>query len=735
MISACLIVKNETENLNTCLESIKQRVGEIIVVDTGSDDNSREIAILHGAKVYEFTWSDNFSEARNYALSKANGSFILIIDADERLNRIPEEDELMQALAHENIGGFLVDVISYTSEDNTIRKFRSSQLRIFANNVNFRFQGRIHEQIAGSIVRSGFKIKRIDSEIVHSGYDTDADSMKIKHERNLRLMNLQIEEQKDDIYLLLQKAKTLSALDRIDESLEILLNLLSSGNYSVYLKDILNITAELYIKQNNYAFATKFLEISVKTFKKQILAYYKLISIMILNHNYDDAYSYLIKLYIIIVKNDYEDDFIVGKFEIMKSLYNIIDKVEDKSNILDIMENEFNNINDDNDLLLLYSYILYLGNYKFRAVKILDLLQKRGVSDFKTNQLINQIKRKNKFGLISLCMIVKNEEKFLEDCLKSVIDLVDEIIIVDTGSDDATIDIGIKFGAKIIRYKWCDDFSKARNESIKQASSEWILYLDADERLTPQNNFKLRSYLTKLSDDIGGVNCIIENINFNPNTNIGIQHGVYPRIFRNYAYPVIKFEGLVHEQISNSLSKLNKSLSMSDIKIIHLGYDESQVNLKHKIERNLQLLLKEYSTNPSNSYNSFQLAQTYIMLDKIHEAENLLVSIISDSTVSKPILATSYNIMASIYANKGDYNNSVHYAEKSLQITKNQQLAYLIAADSSIKSSSFKSALAYLEKLIEYKKGTYNVPEISFDVDFPSDRIHKIFLKLNEKVK
>src|SRR3989338_5592832 len=82
---------------------------------------------------------------------------------------------------------------------------------------------------------------------------------------------------------------------------------------------------------------------------------------------------------------------------------------------------------------------------------------------------------------ISLCMITKNEEKYLEQCLNSVKDLVDETIIVDTGSTDKTKEIAKRFNAKVYDFKWADDFSAARNESLKHATKDWILILDADE--------------------------------------------------------------------------------------------------------------------------------------------------------------------------------------------------------------------------------------------------------------
>src|SRR5690242_15059907 len=84
---------------------------------------------------------------------------------------------------------------------------------------------------------------------------------------------------------------------------------------------------------------------------------------------------------------------------------------------------------------------------------------------------------------ISLCMIVKNEEASLATCLQSAADLVNEVIVVDTGSSDQTKAIAARFGARVHDFAWVNDFSAARNESLRQASGEWIFWLDADESL------------------------------------------------------------------------------------------------------------------------------------------------------------------------------------------------------------------------------------------------------------
>src|SRR3989338_2535121 len=96
---------------------------------------------------------------------------------------------------------------------------------------------------------------------------------------------------------------------------------------------------------------------------------------------------------------------------------------------------------------------------------------------------------------ISLCMITKNEEKYLEQCLNSVKAFVDEVVIVDTGSIDKTKEIAKRFNAKIYDFKWVDDFSAARNESLKYATKDWILVLDADEVLEEKDCLKIKELI------------------------------------------------------------------------------------------------------------------------------------------------------------------------------------------------------------------------------------------------
>src|SRR6516164_7707722 len=105
---------------------------------------------------------------------------------------------------------------------------------------------------------------------------------------------------------------------------------------------------------------------------------------------------------------------------------------------------------------------------------------------------------------VSLCMIVKNEEANLADCLQSVADLVDEMVVVDTGSTDRTREIAPGFGARVHDFPWVDSFAAARNETLRHATGEWTLRMDADDRVDEESRGRLRRLFAGLRDEVAG---------------------------------------------------------------------------------------------------------------------------------------------------------------------------------------------------------------------------------------
>ena len=222
-----------------------------------------------------------------------------------------------------------------------------------------------------------------------------------------------------------------------------------------------------------------------------------------------------------------------------------------------------------------------------------------------------QTNKNNKIPTITLSMIVKNEGKYLRDCLNSVKEIVDEFVIVDTGSIDSTIEIAEKFGAKIYHFNWINDFSAARNYALQNSTGDWIFYLDADERLSEKSILEIKKLTENLEK--AGIFCSVKSIG-NVSGTPSIMK--YTRLFRNV--PGLKFTGKVHEQIEESLKNNGCSLVDSGIEIIHIGYDVEQGKIKEKAERNLKLLQTEFETN-STGYNAFQFGQTLTILDRIDE--------------------------------------------------------------------------------------------------------------------
>ena len=207
--------------------------------------------------------------------------------------------------------------------------------------------------------------------------------------------------------------------------------------------------------------------------------------------------------------------------------------------------------------------------------------------------------------MISLCMIVKNEESVLEQCLMSVVNFVDEIIIVDTGSRDKTKEIAFKYTNKVFDFKWENDFSKARNYSIEKATNDWILILDADE-VVEELNLRDLSTLYNNIDVVGRIKIVNE---YEDNNGTKKYIGRVNRFFnRNF----FEYEGIIHEQI---MSKKKNSYKTKNIEITvnHIGYSHEVLKRTNKIFRNLELLKIAISKNMKDPYLYYQIGKTYFM--------------------------------------------------------------------------------------------------------------------------
>ncbi|HEY9855435.1 MAG TPA: glycosyltransferase [Stenomitos sp.] len=214
--------------------------------------------------------------------------------------------------------------------------------------------------------------------------------------------------------------------------------------------------------------------------------------------------------------------------------------------------------------------------------------------------------------VLSLCMIVRDEAELLPRCLESVRGVVDEIVVVDTGSRDATPAIARAHGATVASFAWCDDFGAARNASLERATGDWILVMDADEVLTPGSGALLRAALL---GEHGAYTLELENATDGDEG----QTLRLLRLFRNH--PAIRFEGRVHEQVTSSLERLGLTTGACAARLWHDGYLKERMALRSKHARNLSLLEAMRAEEPRNPYVAYHLGKTLMAVERHEEAE------------------------------------------------------------------------------------------------------------------
>lgn len=199
-VSLCMIVCNEEEHLEPCLRSAMPYADEIIVVDTGSADRTGDIALELGAKLFRYKWNDHFGEARNFALGRARGDWILVMDADERLHPC-ESVDFERLLQDDSAAGYTVTIRQHRSERQEDYE-TDSVCRLFRNLPGLQYRGRIHEDIgvALSLLSPGLQIKGSPLVLSHYGYLQDAAETRDKAARNRRLLERAVREESDACY-------------------------------------------------------------------------------------------------------------------------------------------------------------------------------------------------------------------------------------------------------------------------------------------------------------------------------------------------------------------------------------------------------------------------------------------------------------------------------------------------------------------------------------------------------
>lgn len=204
-ISLCMIVKDEEESLESCLKSVSAYVDEIVIVDTGSKDGTKEIARKFTDRIYDFEWCEDFSKARNFSVDKASNDWILVMDGDETIISW-DGDKINTFMSDDVKTSGMVEIISVLEDETGGIKKISEQVSRFFNRKYFTYEGIIHEQL---VRRDGQPHRRIGTGIVleHAGYSKALVKKKDKTGRNIKLLKKAISTSDKDPYLYYQLGK------------------------------------------------------------------------------------------------------------------------------------------------------------------------------------------------------------------------------------------------------------------------------------------------------------------------------------------------------------------------------------------------------------------------------------------------------------------------------------------------------------------------------------------------
>lgn len=303
--------------------------------------------------------------------------------------------------------------------------------------------------------------------------------------------------------------------------------------------------------------------------------------------------------------------------------------------------------------------------------------------------------------MISICMMVKNEEKFLDKCLKSLKPLMNkidsELIIVDTGSEDKTVEIAKKYTDKVFFHKWNNNFSDMRNITISYAKGDWILIIDADEELEDDKEL-IEFLLSRESVKYNSVTILVKNLlkkeGDQENSSIIRSH----RLFRNDG--TFKYEGSVHNLPIFKLP--TKDLNTM---LIHYGYMHNNKELlKKKFERTSSLLKKELEKNPDNIYYRFQLAVTYQMNNYLKEALNEIIiayDLMKKNNLNPRDFIYIYFRLANIYFVNKMYDMAEKICIEGLEIEYEYIDLYFVLAKCQLILNRFNDSIENYKKYLQ----------------------------------
>lgn len=265
---------------------------------------------------------------------------------------------------------------------------------------------------------------------------------------------------------------------------------------------------------------------------------------------------------------------------------------------------------------------------------------------------------------LSLCMIVKNEEASLPQTLASVRGVVDECVVLDTGSSDRTVEIAQEFGANVYHFDWCNDFSVARNEALNYVKGKWVLVLDADEVLTPEIVPEMKQAIK--SDRNLVINLVRQEVGASQS-----PYSLVSRLFRNH--PKIRFSRPYHAMVDDSVQALLQQepewnvVALSNVAILHYGYQPGAIAALDKYNRARTAMEGFLATHPHDPYVCSKLGALYIQIGQVNEGIELLERGLKSPQIEAPVLFELHYHLGNAYTRLKQFQLAADHYQTAIQ--------------------------------------------------------------------
>lgn len=556
-IIGCYIVKNEAEALQRSLRGLHGQVDEIVVVDTGSTDDTLPIAEKAGAIIHHFPWQNDFSAARNFALEQLTGDWVVFLDADEYFTQ-ETAGNLRTLLEAQSIDTNLL-LVRRQDVDEEGRLMMSLYVpRIFRIRSDLRYTGAIHEELrqAGRPVTGIAAVVEHDLLLIHTGYAGKLG--KAKAQRNIEMLLREMEHSEEPGRLYGYLAEAYDGLEDRENAMKYAyLDIARGRQAETYASRSYRLLLEkLAENKRDYEERQRIARMAVRDFPELPEFHAELAESLAAGWQYEEATTQMQKA---------------------------CETGEMKPGLEPSLFND----------------------------GMAETCRQRA-------ELFARLAQEARTVKITACVIVKNEEKNITEWLKNAQVYANQCLVLDTGSTDKTCELALEAGAELHHYVWQDDFAAARNEALKYVRGEWVAFLDADEFFS--NPEAVRGFLaesTVFHPQAEAVRVTIQNVDADDGMR-EISRFCNIRLFKNK--PHLRYQGNVHENLQNiSHSAPLEVWEEPRMVVVHTGYSSSII--LQKSHRNLNLLQQDIARNGEQPRHYRYLADCYYALGDYQQAE------------------------------------------------------------------------------------------------------------------